>query len=230
MENKKVVLCVINERNEYIDKCCVRLKNREEIYKGFTNKKGIVKFCIPICIYELSLEKIGYKSKCYRINVNKCYDFEIVRLFKENYENVIINLVDNKMNPIVNGEINITNNKDKYTGYTDKCGIAMLSIYHGYYKLNIIVKGYENISWIVLFDEVESFTRIVVKKKSIPDGTVLGKINVEDTMDLKDVVVILYSVDENNKEKPIKYTYTNEKGEYSFDNIDSGKYLVKETK
>lgn len=230
MENKKVVICVINERNEYIDKCCVRLKRGEKIYKGFTNKNGIVKFCIPIGIYELSLEKIGYKSKCYRINVNKCYSFKIVRLCKENYENVIINLVDDKMNPIVNGEINITNNMCKYKGYTDKCGIVMLSIYHGYYKLNIIVTEYEKISCIVLFDEEESFTRIEVKKNPIPDGTVLGKINVEDNLDLKDIAVILYSVDENNKEKPIKYTYTNEKGEYSFDNIDSGKYLVKATK
>ncbi|MGL4570369.1 MAG: hypothetical protein ACRCVJ_04845 [Clostridium sp.] len=230
MNNNKIIVRVVSGKNYYINKCRVVLRSGSTVYESYTNEKGIAKFAVPFGIYELKACKDGYKRKCYTISAYELYNYETIKLCKEKSEEVVINLVDKDSNPIIDAEISIVNNIYKYKSITDKCGIAMLNVYYGYYHLTIKAKGYNEILYKVVFRKENSFTRILFKKETPLDGSIFGSVGIEGETDLKDIGVILYKVYENNTEEPIEYTYTDEKGEYIFLNQDSGRYLVKATK
>ncbi|MEG1482315.1 hypothetical protein [Clostridium sp.] len=230
MKNNKIIVRAVSEKNCYINKCRVILRNESTVYETYTNEKGIAKFDVPFGIYELKAYKKGYKSNCYTISAYEFCNYETIKLCKEKSEEVVINLVNQDMNPIIGADINIINKVYKYKEITDKCGIATFNVYYGCYKLTIDAKGYEKISCKVMFRKEVSFTRIMLKREAPPDRSISGSVEIEGSSDLKDIGVILYKVYENDNEEPIEYTYTNEKGEYIFLNQESGKYLVKATK
>lgn len=123
--------------------------------------------------------------------------------------------------------------KENEKVYTYTCSneygqFVFSKITKGKYKITINESKYYPLSKVVDIVDIKDFHRIDLKLKRRANKTkIAGNILDDEGNPIKDALVILYRVEENEEFIPIDFRLTDEFGKYEFEDIPYGNYVVK---
>lgn len=200
-----------------------------------TNNLGEFAISLPAGLYKLRVAKDGYNSKIQNINVEKgtnviakikIQKISSLNVSTKSLAKLDLRIVDNVENPVKNALINITSQNNPnliFDAITNNLGEVSFSLPPSTYTIKIVKSGFSTTKTAITLLDGE-YKNLIFRLECV--AKILGIVKDEQTNSaISGIRVDLYAKN-NNLLNYTSTTSTTSSGEFIFENVISGEYII----